>query len=457
MRRGSQTAKAEAGRQIRPASSITPLSPASAPFHPILQLQRTVGNQEVERLLSSPRLQAKLAISQPGNVYEQEADRIAERVMRMPAPVIQRTCSACATGDSTCSKCETEKQELVQRKTEQVSDSSGSIPDDFLQSLGPGQPLDSATRAFFEPRFGADLSGVRLHTGGEAVQLNRAINAQAFTQGRDIYLGEGKDDLESSAGKQLLAHELTHTIQQGGAGTFGPSVQRARLSEAGGGLIQRDADDPAATGDFNVPTLDQLYNQAVQAARQTGNWQDAAEKLNGFNREDIQSRLAQLTSDEVGYLHLGALDNPRVGPDSQVAQMTKPGTPPASTPPPSATHAPAVPLTPKPVPVSDGAEKSVAEMTNFEKLSRAIYWAEARQGRRTAGTARCSQNTASHFCNDFFRRAVHRGTIYSRGVDSRRVRACSFNPDRSFHWSTCVSGMWRPWKIHRRNQCNDRR
>ena len=94
-------------------------------------------------------------------------------------------------------------------------------------STSSGSPLPASSRAFMEPRFGADFSGVRLHTGSEAAQLNRAVSAQAFTHGRDIYLGEGKNNLESSAGKRLLAHELTHTIQQGAAGTLDPAAQRA--------------------------------------------------------------------------------------------------------------------------------------------------------------------------------------------------------------------------------------
>ena len=106
-----------------------------------------------------------------------------------------------------------------------------------------------------EPRFGADFSEVRLHTSSEAAQLNRAVGAQAFTHGPDIYLGGGKDDLELSAGKQLLAHELTHTIQQGAAGTLGLAAQREQLSYMGGGLVQRDEDDAIPAGAFDVPTL----------------------------------------------------------------------------------------------------------------------------------------------------------------------------------------------------------
>ena len=82
-----------------------------------------------------------------------------------------------------------------------------------------------------EPRFDADFSGVRVHTNSEAAQSNREVSAQAFTHGQDIYLGEGKSDLTSSEGKQLLAHELTHVVQQGGAVARKPVVQRALETE----------------------------------------------------------------------------------------------------------------------------------------------------------------------------------------------------------------------------------
>src|SRR5262249_43259857 len=92
---------------------------------------------------------------------------------------------------------------------------------DFEQRLqanqAGGQPLPDEARQSMESRFRADFSGVRLHTGSESAQLNREISAQAFTYGKDIYLGEGKEDVSSSSGRQLLAHELTHTIQQGAA------------------------------------------------------------------------------------------------------------------------------------------------------------------------------------------------------------------------------------------------
>ena len=160
--------------------------PASTPRHPVLLLQQTIGNRAVQRLLRSRTIQPKLAISQPGGIYEQEADRVADAVMRMPEPVIQRTCSASVPGGSLCSEREWEQKALVQRKSEREYDSVGSVPDDFIRNLGPGQPLDPATRAYFEPRFGRDFSRVRVHADTKAAESTRAVDALAYTVGRDI-------------------------------------------------------------------------------------------------------------------------------------------------------------------------------------------------------------------------------------------------------------------------------
>jgi hypothetical protein len=84
----------------------------------------------------------------------------------------------------------------------------------IARSRGGGSALPSATRAEMEAKFGADFGGVRLHTGGESSQLNRDLSAQAFTHGSDVYFGEGKYAPGSGDGKRLLAHELTHVVQQ---------------------------------------------------------------------------------------------------------------------------------------------------------------------------------------------------------------------------------------------------
>ena len=209
-RRATKKQTAEASHRSRAETSTQ----SRAPVDPLLQLQQTIGNQAVQRLLRSRTIQAKLAISQPGDVYEREADRVAEHVMRMPEPVIQRTCSACAAGGSTCSKCEMEKQALMQRKTGKDSRSADAVPGGFLHNLGAGQPLEERTRAFFEPRFGHDFSRVRVHTDGKAAASARSVNASAYTVGRHVILGGGQYAPGTDAGNRLLAHELTHVLQQ---------------------------------------------------------------------------------------------------------------------------------------------------------------------------------------------------------------------------------------------------
>ncbi len=172
-------------------------------------------------------IQTKLAVSQPGDIYEQEADQVAEQVTQMAEPTLQRTCASCTVGGSTCPECAEEKERLVQRKTEGASDSSGSVADNFLHDLGPGQPLNPATRTFFEPRFGHDFSQVRVHADTRAAESARAVNALAYTIGRDLVFSQGQYAPETSAGQKLLAHELTHVIQQREAGM--DTVQRQNI------------------------------------------------------------------------------------------------------------------------------------------------------------------------------------------------------------------------------------
>jgi hypothetical protein len=95
---------------------------------------------------------------------------------------------------------------------------------EVLQRKGSGSPLPEGTRQQMEGHFGADLSGVRVHDDGEAVSMNRELQAQAFTVGSDVFFAEGKYEPSSHEGQGLLAHELTHVGQQGGFG--GPTVQR---------------------------------------------------------------------------------------------------------------------------------------------------------------------------------------------------------------------------------------
>ena len=225
--------------------------------------------QLCERSARALSIQAKLKIGQPGDKYEQEADSVAERVMAMSEPaLVQReelpeeeeelkmkplaeTISPLVQREVLPQEEEElqmkpednvtqresfpeEKNEELQMKSvhnsiqrEELSEEeeklqmkesptpnsqlpTSSLEDRLSSSKGGGSPLSNELRSFMEPRFGADFSGVRVHTGSDAMQMNRDVNAQAFAYGSDIYFGAGK-----APGKNALtAHELTHVVQQ---------------------------------------------------------------------------------------------------------------------------------------------------------------------------------------------------------------------------------------------------
>ena len=232
-----------------------------------LQLQRTPANQALPRFLrgvpdehnailprtNSPHLghdfgrvparppiaggiKTKLAINSPGDEYEQEADHVAEQAMKMPEPKPQ---SACACGGG-CPKCKV--QQLSQDAARVQTRSSGStkteqnsappIIQDVLQS--PGRPLESATRADIEPRLGHDFGEVRVHTDNKAAMSALAINALAYTAGQHVVFGANQYSPSTANGRRLLAHELTHVVQQAGS----HMVRQARP-----GIVQRQETD----------------------------------------------------------------------------------------------------------------------------------------------------------------------------------------------------------------------
>lgn len=161
-----------------------------------LQLASMIGNRALGRLL-----QAKLAIGSPDDKYEREADRVADQVMRMPEAEEQTTSEAAAASVS------------------------GARPVDPL--LGVGRRLSGPERAFFEPRLGADLSGVRVHTGARAAELAHGLGARALTVGGDVAFADGQYALHSAAGRRLMAHELVHVVQQRAADPAVPASEHA--------------------------------------------------------------------------------------------------------------------------------------------------------------------------------------------------------------------------------------
>jgi len=262
-------------------------APATGPAGDLQRLHRRIGNRSIAALL-----QPKLRLGAPNDRYEQEADRVADQVMNFPATgvtaaapgggLVQRcgchgSCATCSAREEedpalvvqrwaisaipeggiqrdateTCAVSDEPKEEGEEDVAEEEEEAEeggpgpaattispkrhagGPAPPDDLETRleatrGRGAPLPSGARAFMESRFGYDFSGVRVHTGARSEGLNRDVNSLAFTTGTDIYFAAGEFRPDSDAGRRLLAHELTHVVQQaGGADAGGPVREKA--------------------------------------------------------------------------------------------------------------------------------------------------------------------------------------------------------------------------------------
>ena len=245
----------------KPSATVEEASTDTPDFQARLEFARShapnlnslAANSSGDRAPST--IQPKLTVGAPNDQYEQEADRVADQVMSTPDSATQQPVQreanlpedelqSKAIADSITPLVQREamleEEELhtkaiatLQREEMPEEEESVSLqrvlrrasltPDGNLQagegiesrlnqSKGGGSPLSDEVRSFMEPRFGADFSQVRVHTGGEAVQLNRDLNAQAFAHKQDVYFGAGKTPAKDA----LTAHELTHVVQQTG-------------------------------------------------------------------------------------------------------------------------------------------------------------------------------------------------------------------------------------------------
>jgi len=262
----------------KPKKRLSQTKNKNLPVEQVLHLQRTIGNRALNRLIRSGAIQAKLTVGKPDDIYEKEADSVADKVMSMPdkSPVQRGSkCPECPERKEIQSKPlaeqitplirrqadEEEKAQtklLIQRQAEEEEKSAqtkllqrqegeeekeaqtklqrqaeeeeknaqtkaapGNAPqvtpkiESNIDAMkGGGQRLSESTRAFFEPRFGADFSQVRVHNNTKAAGAAQAINAKAFTTGKDIVFNSDQYSPGTSSGKRLLAHELTHVVQQ---------------------------------------------------------------------------------------------------------------------------------------------------------------------------------------------------------------------------------------------------
>ncbi len=225
----------------------------------IRDLQRMLGNQGVQRLLAAhPTLaQAKLTVGAADDAYEQEADRVASEVMTMQSPAgdagIQR--ESPEEEELMMKRADLQRQEeeeelqlkrqpeivqraalgeeeemqmkRIQRDADELDmmgsfDVAGELEGQIQNQKGGGQGLDGGDQQFFESRFGQDFSDVKVHTGGESDSINRSIGARAFTNGSDVFMRGGEYNPGTSGSRELLAHELTHVVQQTGSRPLQP-------------------------------------------------------------------------------------------------------------------------------------------------------------------------------------------------------------------------------------------
>ncbi|NEO87460.1 MAG: DUF4157 domain-containing protein, partial [Spirulina sp. SIO3F2] len=160
-------------------------------------------------------IQAKLTVGAANDPYEQEADRVARQVVteiRTPQFRVNREEEASVQP----------QREFPRFQVQAQSDGGGAmaapqaVERGIAQARGKGQPLKESVREPMERAFGADFDGVRVHTDGQADQLSQSIQAKAFTTGRDVFFRAGAYQPGSKGGQELIAHELTHVVQQGG-------------------------------------------------------------------------------------------------------------------------------------------------------------------------------------------------------------------------------------------------
>jgi hypothetical protein len=224
---------------------------------------------------TNPRLQTKLSISTPGDVHEQEADRMADHVMRMTeSHVDQSALLSSRDSSSTLSR----KSAAGESRAENHLAHSDLSP-------GAGQPLPESERAFFEPRFGRDFSGVRVHAGGRAAEFAQSVSARAYTLGNDVVFGAGEWSPGTTAGRTLLAHELAHVAQQANGA---PSMIRRAL------VLEEEAPPPVDDFEQVAPTGDAIQldepNKAKSCDEVCGNSPEKCEQESDEVCSDAMSK-----------------------------------------------------------------------------------------------------------------------------------------------------------------------
>ncbi|MGA1870534.1 MAG: DUF4157 domain-containing protein [bacterium] len=250
--------------------------PIHSSFDNNLFLHRAIGNQGIQRLVESDFVQAKLKVSQPNDKYEQEADRGAEQVMSIPEPQVRRQeeeedeliQTTPYAAQNTLHRQTEEEDEIVQTTIDLQKQGKDEEKEEELQtkekkggnannnenitswleikingSKGKGNALPINVRNRLEPRYGFDFQGVTIHTDDNAAEMNKNLNAKAFTFDNNIYFNKGMYNPGSLSGQKLIAHELTHVIQQGHSIRHADAIDTLSPYQQGSSTrVQRDSE-----------------------------------------------------------------------------------------------------------------------------------------------------------------------------------------------------------------------
>jgi Domain of unknown function (DUF4157) len=229
---GNSFLRSDAGRAVSQAGATSRI--------PMIQRACTCGGSCAScagEEMEGRKLQAKMTIGATDDVYEQEAEQVADQVMRMAAPPTEVGLRRSASGVD------------IRRRVPDDHSVSASEADIQISQEG-GQSLSSETKTFMQPRFGIDFGHVRLHSDEHAHQTAAQIQARAFTYGSHIWLGKG----ESEQDKHLMAHELTHVVQQGAA--MAAEDKQGPLDASRGDVrVQRDVNTQCPNG-LKTVTMD---------------------------------------------------------------------------------------------------------------------------------------------------------------------------------------------------------
>lgn len=239
-----------------------------------------------------PIIQAKLKVGEANDKYEKEADSVANKVVSEKAKPQLKQEEAPLTIQKKCTNCEEEKkvQKKENKETKQPKQEANSLIQEVLQA--PGRQLDKEVRRYMEPRFGYSFEHVKIHTDFKAAQSANAINAKAYTSGNNVVFASGKYNPNSTNGKKLIAHELTHVLQQGKRKKVGQkTIQRTSISKTNSDKeIQKkcaEEEDPETHTVVSGDTLTKIAKQYCLHYLDIARWN----KIADINKIEVGQKL----------------------------------------------------------------------------------------------------------------------------------------------------------------------